>query len=170
MEKKLRIVFTAVLVAALVLVLGACSKEDKVEMGISTGTLKEAAQDSITISSDDGLQQFETTDNTVYDLDGMDQLNLDDVVDVEYHSEGEKMTADKVILREHVQQDLTFNGVVADVTDKSVTVTGKSLTVSFVINKCVCIIGMYFYAFKTAVFQEFQFFLYVVIVRVYSSE
>ena len=134
MEKKLRIVFSAVLVAALVLVLGACSKEDKVEMGISTGTLKEAAQDSITISSDDGLQQFKTTGETVYDLGGMDELNLDDVVDVEYHSSGDTMTADKIILREHVQKDLTFNGQVVDVTDKAVTVTGKSLTVSFTIN------------------------------------
>ena len=136
MGKKLRIVLSAVLVAALVLVLGACSKaeEDKVEMGISTGTLKEAAQDSITISGDDGLQQFKTTDETVYDLDGMDALNIDDVVDVEYHSSGDTMTADKVILREHVQKDLTFNGEVVDVTDKSVTVTGKSLTASFTIN------------------------------------
>ena len=134
MEKKLRIAFSAVLIAALVLVLGACSKENKVEMGISTGTLKEAAQDSITISGDDGLQQFKTTDETVYDLGGMDALNLDDVVDVEYHSSGDNKTADKVILREHVQKDLTFSGQVADVTDKSVTVTGKSLTVSFTIN------------------------------------
>jgi hypothetical protein len=103
-------------------------------MGISTGTLKEAAQDSITISGDDGLQQFKTTDETEYDLGGMDALNLDDVVDVEYHSSGDNKTADKVILREHVQKDLTFSGQVADVTDKSVTVTGKSLTVSFTIN------------------------------------
>lgn len=137
MGKKLRIMLSAVLIAALVLVLGACSKaeEDKVEMGISTGTLKEAAQDSITISGDDGLQQFKTTDETVYDLDGMDALNIDDVVDVEYHSSGDTMTADKVILREHVQKDLTFNGQVVDVTDKAVTVTGKSLTVSFTINE-----------------------------------
>ena len=54
MGKKLKTAFSAVLIAALVLVLGACSKEDKVEMGISTGTLKEAAQDSITISTTTG--------------------------------------------------------------------------------------------------------------------
>lgn len=132
MSRRIKIVITAVLMTALVLMLGSCSK--KVETGVATGTLKAALDTEIVLNTSEGEQHFVTNEKTVYDLGGMDQLNLNDVVDVEYHTSGKDMTADKVILREHIQRDLTFNGKVTDVNDKAVTVTGKSLTVSFVIN------------------------------------
>ena len=133
MAKRIKLVISAALVLVMMLVLSACG--GKTETGVATGTLKEATQDAIVLSTDDGLQEFKTSDTTVYDLGGMDELNLDDVVDIDYHASGDTKTADKVILREHIQKDLTFNGQVTDITDKSITVTGKSLTVTFVINE-----------------------------------
>jgi hypothetical protein len=106
----------------------------KTESGVYTGTLAEALENKIVINTDTGLKEFKTDDSTVYDLGNYEHMSLDDVVDVNYHSSLGKMHADKVILREHVQKELVFSGTVSGVTDSSVTVTGKSLTVSFVRN------------------------------------
>ena len=132
MNKKVKFVVSAVLLLALSVIMAACGS--KTESGVYTGTLAEALENKIVINTDTGLKEFKTDDSTVYDLGNYEHMSLDDVVDVNYHSSLGKMHADKVILREHVQKELVFSGTVSGVTDSSVTVTGKSLTVSFVRN------------------------------------
>ena len=132
MTKRIRILLAGAAVLAMMLVLGGCGSKD--ESGVYTGTLAEALENKIVLATDDGTQEFSTDGDTVYELGDMDQLSINDAVDVDYHGSNGNLHADKVILREHIEKERTFAGIVTEVTDEHITVTGKSLTVSFVRN------------------------------------
>ena len=124
--------FVLLIAVCAVTAMGACSKAP--ETGEYTGTLTEALDNSIIVSDDNDMQEFQTGGDTTYDLGDEDRLCVDDVLDISYHEESGKKYADRVILREHIEKEETFAGTVTEVSDKAVTVTGKSMTVEFARN------------------------------------
>ena len=139
MKARYKKLMTLVLAVCIVFALNACSKTP--ETGECTGTLTDAYENSIVVSTDEGAQEFRTSEETVYNLGEMKHLSVDDVVVVRYHKKGSKMYADRVTLREHVEKQQIFSGSVTEVTDETVTVTGKSMTIAFVRNEYTDITG-----------------------------
>ena len=132
MRNRAKMLFVLLIAVCAVAAMGACSKAP--ETGEYTGTLTEALDNSIIVSDDNDMQEFQTGGDTTYDLGDEDRLCVDDVLDISYHEESGKKYADRVILREHIEKEETFAGTVTEVSDKAVTVTGKSMTVEFARN------------------------------------
>ena len=131
MKRRSRVTAIMVFAAALLIMLAACGKG---EAGEITGQLMNAADGTITVSSDDGPVEINTGKETVYRLGDSDKLCIGDTVDVVYHQSFGKKSADEVTLVEHIQEDLIFEGTIVQVKDEEIIVTGKSLTVSFIRN------------------------------------
>ena len=129
MKKRIRAMAILMLSAMLLIMLGACGKE---ETGEITGQLLNAADGTITVSSEDGPVQIDTGKETVYRLGDSDKLCIGDTVDVVYHESFGKKSADELTLVEHIQKDLIFEGSIVQIKDEELVVTGKSLTVSFI--------------------------------------
>ena len=128
MRKVYRASLLMVLSFTLMIMLGACGKN---ETGVITGELVSAMDSSIVISTDEGTSEIKTGDNTVYNLGDAEKLSVGDTLEVSYHKKMGKMNADKVTVKEHIQEDKVFEGTVVQVTDKEFIVNGKSLTISF---------------------------------------
>lgn len=109
------------------------SQEAEVETAEYTGTLKNALEDSIIISNEDdnNIIQFTTSGDTEYDIGEEAELCTNDKIRVVYHEEGIQRVADTIVLKEHVHQDLSFEGHVSDVKKDSITVHENNLTVTF---------------------------------------
>lgn len=138
MNKSIRTTIIILLTCFLIPVLAACGKS---ESGSVTGTLINAVEGQITIENDEGRFEIETEKETAYRLGDEDRLYVGDTVEVSYHKSMGKMHADEVILRSHIEKELVFEGTVTQVKEDELTVTGKSLTVSFVRNEETAVAG-----------------------------
>ncbi len=124
-----------VLVLALALMsssLGSCAT--KVEAADFTGMLTVVNDEKVVVSNAKGAKEFLTDENTVYDMGTEGHFSMNDIVHVKYHSKGRKMVADEIDIRKHVHKDLSFSGTITGLDDNTLTVTGKSLTVTFAID------------------------------------
>ncbi|MBE6039896.1 MAG: hypothetical protein E7219_02925 [Clostridiales bacterium] len=122
-----------VLVIALAMIsssLGSCATP--VEAADLNGMLTVVREDSIVVNNAKGSYEFATDENTRYEMGEQGRFTMNDIVHVSYHKKGKKMIADGVSLRKHIHKDLTFSGTVSGLEEnKSVSVTGDSLTVTF---------------------------------------
>ena len=132
MNKRVKLVIAVMIALCVAFSLGACHKSSVQEQ--ISGKLTQALDDKIVIDSEGETVEIRTNDSTLYDLNGAEQLSINDIVDVTYHTTSGKKYADSIQLVEHVQEEQVFEGTVTEVTDKSVTVTGKNMTVTFVRN------------------------------------
>ena len=132
MNRSIRMAIIVVLMCFLLPVLAACGKS---ESGVITGTLTNAVDGQITIENDEGRSEIETGKETAYKLGDEDRLCIGDTLEVSYHKSMGKMHADEITLRSHIEKDLIFEGTLTQVKDDEITVTGKSLTVSFIRNE-----------------------------------
>ena len=130
--RKIRMIVLSMLLVTLALAMSACGS--KTETGEMSGKLTEAMENSIVVDAGGQSTEFITEDSTVYYLGNTDHLTLNDEIRVEYHTKGSKSYADVITLEKHVEEELTFTGVISDVNDERVTVTGNSLTVEFIKN------------------------------------
>ena len=137
--KKTRMIILSALLVMLALAMSACGS--KTETGEMSGKLTEAMENSIVVDAGGQSTEFITEDSTVYYLGATDHLTLNDEIRVEYHTQGSKNYADVVTLEKHVEEELTFTGVISDVNADRVTVTGNSLTVEFVKNGDTAVTG-----------------------------
>lgn len=137
--RKIRMIVLSMLLVTLALAMSACGS--KTETGEMSGKLTEAMENSIVVDAGGQSTEFITEDSTVYYLGNTDHLTLNDEIRVEYHTKGSKSYADVITLEKHVEEELTFTGVISDVNDERVTVTGNSLTVEFIKNGDTSISG-----------------------------
>ena len=132
MEKRLKQFIAFMLVLCLMVPLGACHKEP--ETGDVSGKLLQALDDKVVVDSEGEAVEIMTLDSTVYDLNGAEMLSVNDIVHVSYHVTRGKKYADKIELKENSHEEQVFEGTITEVTDDKVTVTGKSMTVTFARN------------------------------------
>ena len=131
-KKRLKQFTAFMLVLCLMIPLGACHKEP--ETGEVSGKLLQALDDKIVVDSEGESVEILTLDSTVYDLNGAETLSVNDIVHASYHVTKGKKYADKIELKENAHEEQVFEGTVTEVTDKNITVTGKSMTVTFIRN------------------------------------
>lgn len=128
--RKLKALVLVIVLAMLSTSLGSCATP--VEAADFNGMLTVVREDSIVVNNAKGSYEFATDENTKYDLGGQSHFTMNDIVHVNYHKKGKKMIADDVTLRKHKHEDLIFTGTVSGLEEnKSVSVTGNSLTVTF---------------------------------------
>ena len=140
MKRYLKLMLAVMAVALMMLPLSSCAQ--KAEAADFNGTLSNAMDNEIVVKSEDGtLILFTTDDDTTYNTGGEGHFSIDDKIYVKYHEKGKKKVAEEVILREHAHKSLTFGGRVSDLKDDSITVTGKSLTVTFTRNNNTLVAG-----------------------------
>ena len=128
MKKAVKALFTVMLAAGLILILGACGKAESIEV---SGTLTNAVDGQISVRTADGPVVFKTADDTVYDLGEESDLTVGDIIRVKYHKSLGKDHVDEVAVLEHFKPTLIFEGSVVELKEGRITVTGKSLTVAF---------------------------------------
>ena len=140
MKRYLKLMLAVTAMALMMLPLSSCAQ--KAEAADFNGTLSNAMDNEIVVKSEDGtLTLFTTDDDTTYNTGGEGHFSIDDKIYVKYHEKGKKKVAEEVILREHAHKSLTFGGRVSDLKDDSITVTGKSLTVTFTRNNNTLVAG-----------------------------
>jgi len=128
MRRTVKAMLMIMLAASLMLIMGSCGKSEPTEV---SGTLTNAVDKQITVRTEEGPVVFKTADDTVYNLGDAGVLTVGDTIKVKYHKSMGKDHVDEVTVLEHFKPELIFEGTVSGLKDGSLTVTGKSLTVSF---------------------------------------
>ena len=146
MKKQLGAVFALALALAMAAALGACAstdnsnssasgspaaQEQSLDTGVYEGTLVMASQNELVVSGSQGDTQFTTSKDTIYDLGDLDEIFLDDIVSVKFHSDGNGKQADEITLVEHMDTALPFAGTLIDWDDDTLTLSNNSQTVTF---------------------------------------
>ena len=102
------------------------------ETGEYTGIINDLGGNLVTVrGGDNNIHMHLFTRDTVFSLKGGEALSAGDAVNVTYVENGDFSIATKVTVHEHGVDTVWFRGIVSDLTEKKLTVTDSSMSVTF---------------------------------------
>ena len=106
-----------------------------------SGKLTEFYYGTFVIEGDVAEKTFSRTAYTYYNLNGNNNITLGDTLEVTYHEANGANVADQVVITEHPAEEISFGGLVSDVKDEQLVVTGTEMTVKFRMDKKTAVTG-----------------------------
>lgn len=127
-----KVVSVLAVVLCIVLIAAGCSKKEGDDSNPSKetfqGELREFFNDKLIVKSSTETKEFTVAVGTQYEYSKAGYLEIGDIVEVTYHKESSAEVADFVKVTQHEEKTNLFSGVLLEVYDKYIAVTGTQLT------------------------------------------